>query len=120
MATRTEPIRLLLLFKRGRTRACGSVLVMLACLAFRLRTFPADDLVEPSDFAFDGLEPVVLQLEGVAVDSFPGPRQGGRYAFQPLFQPAAPAFQDAEAYVGPGMGEEGEMDAEPFILPSRR
>src|SRR4051812_44108917 len=127
MATRTEPIRLLLNslavailarpggrtpplagpeveFTRPRWGRSSAALVprhvLIAferpCLLFLLGPLAPDQLVEPADLALDRLQPVVLQLQGVGVDPFPGPAEGGADGLQPFLEPAAPAFEDPE------------------------
>ena len=80
-------------------------------------SFRGDQLVQPADFPLDRLQAVPVQLEGVAVQALPGPGQGGADALHPLLEPAAPALQDPQPDVRPGLAEEGEPDTESVVLP---
>src|SRR5262245_14722082 len=134
MATRTEPIPLCSLSfsastdltKRGLPDQLVPSQVVLPCTRGLGAVVPwrrvrpslgGDQLVQPADFALDRLQAVALQLEGVAVDALPGPREPGPEGLDPLFQPAAPALEDPQPDVRRGQAEEGEPDAEPVVLP---
>ena len=80
----------------------------LRCLA----ALGVDELVEPADLAVHRLQPVPLQLEGVAVDPLPGPRERGPEPFPLLLDGAAAALEDPQARVCGGVPEEREADAE--------
>jgi hypothetical protein len=60
---------------------------------------------------------VLVQFQGVTVDSFPGPRERGTHGFHALFQPAAAPFQDAQPDIGAGLTEEREVHPEPVVFP---
>ena len=79
-----------------------------------------DQLVEPADLALDGLEPVPLQLEGVAVDPLAGAGQRRAEAVEALLEPRPAALEDAQPGGGVGAGEEREVDAEVLVLPGGR
>src|SRR5262249_7585057 len=66
-----------------------------------------DQLVQPAHLALDRLQAVPLELQGVPVHPLPGARQPGAEGLDPLFQPAAPALQDPEPDIRPGLAEEG-------------
>src|SRR5512135_1028509 len=100
MATRTEPIRM--------TPSCpcscvvGTPLAGVGLVGRRWADragvslpFRGDQLVQPADFPLDRLEAVLLEFEGVTVDSLPGAGEGGADGFHPLLQPTAAPFQDA-------------------------
>src|SRR4051812_49395104 len=112
MATRTEPMRgaPFSLDAGTRSRPSAVLFVLLCALA-------PDQLVEPPDLALDRLQPVLLQLERVVVDSFPSTGQRGAYALQPFLEATAPAFENPQPYVGAGMSEEGEVHSEALVLP---
>src|ERR1022692_750862 len=130
MATRTEPITMLLYLPLPTTdnlrpllgwsgvAAWSVVPGPAARLSVRL-PFPGDELVEPADLALDRLQPVTLQLKGVAVDPLPGPGQPGAERIDPLLKPAAPALKDPEPDVRPGLAEECEAHAEAVVFPGR-
>jgi hypothetical protein len=93
------------------------------CFAWRRGlavTFGGDELVEPSDFAIHGLEPVLLQLQGVAVELLPRAPERSRDLLPALLEAAAPALEDLQADVGVGLSEEREAHAEALVLPCRR
>src|SRR4051812_11856805 len=114
MATRTEPIRMLLCsWLRGDVLAPSAVVI---CL---LRALASDELVEPPDLTLDRLEPVFLKFERVVVHALSRTGQRRAHALQAFLQPAAPAFEDAQPYIGTGLGEEGEVHAEPLVVPRR-
>src|ERR1700756_1877820 len=60
-----------------------------------------------------------VQFQGVAVHAFPGSRQGRPDGLHALLEPAAPALEDPEPYVGPRLPEECEVNPEPVVLPRR-
>jgi hypothetical protein len=60
-----------------------------------------------------------VQLEGVAVHTFPGPGEGRPDAFHPLLEPAAAPLEDAQPHVGSRLAEEREVHPEPVVLPGR-
>src|SRR5215469_1587627 len=144
MATRTEPIPMcsLSFFSSGAAAAStGRRRSAVLCVAPRLAVglgirwppgpragrprrvvslpLGRDQFVQPADFALDRLQAVPLQLEGVAVDSLPGPGQAGPERLDPLFKPAAPALQNPEPDLRRGQAEEREPHAEPVVLPGR-
>ena len=86
----------------------------------RAVSFGGDQLVEPADLALHGLEAVALELEGVAVELLAGAGDRGAGVRLALLEPAAPALEDPQPDVGIGLGEEGEPDAEGFVVPRRR
>src|SRR3954452_20260325 len=63
---------------------------------------------------------MLLQLEGVPVEGFPGAPKRTRDLLPALFQPAAPAFEDLQSYIGVGLGEQRQANAEAFVLPRGR
>src|SRR4029077_19643768 len=75
---------------------------------------------EPTDFALDGFEAVLLELEGVAIELLPGATQAAGHPLPAFFEPAAPALEDLQADVGVGLREKREPDAEALVLPGRR
>src|SRR5690606_24886389 len=79
-----------------------------------------DQFVEPAHLAFDGFEPVPVKFERVAVQTLAGAGESRTDALQPFFQAATPPFEDAQAHLGLGMAEEGEVDTEALVLPGRR
>src|SRR6266542_6730234 len=118
MATRTEPIRLLLFLFRGAGRVRGHV--RWERLALVVAPLRRDQLIQPPHLALHGLQAVSLQFERVAVEPLPGAGERGTYPFQALLQPAAPALEDAHPYCRVGPGEEREVDAEVLVLPRGR
>ena len=78
-----------------------------------------DQLGEPAHLALDGLQAVPLQLEGVAVEPLAGARERGAEAVDALLEPRPAALEDAQPGGGVGAPEEGEVDAEPLVLPGR-
>src|SRR5258708_1725311 len=108
MATRTEPIALAPSLIRIRFRPLGGL------------SLCSDQLIQPTHLALDRFQTVTLQLQRVAVQALSCAGQGRTHAVEPLFQPAAAAFEDAQPHLGLGVPEEGEMDAEAFVLPSGR
>src|SRR5680860_1218216 len=93
MATRTEPIRLLLLLVRT---AAGATALMV------------DQVVQPADVPLDRLQPVPLQLGRVLVQPLARPGEGLPDAVQPLLQPAAAPLEDPQPRVGVQPREERE------------
>src|SRR5579863_4150264 len=62
---------------------------------------------------------MAVQFQRVAVNPFPGPREGRPDGLHAFLEPAAAALQDPEPYVGPGQPEKREMNAEPVVFPRR-
>src|SRR6266480_862424 len=60
-----------------------------------------------------------LQFQGVAIHALPGAREGRPDGLHPFLEPAAPALEDPEPYVGPGLPEKREVNSEPVVLPRR-
>src|SRR5215831_8166723 len=60
-----------------------------------------------------------VEFKRVTVEPLPGPGHRRPDTGQPLLEPGAPAFQDPQPDVGPGLAEEGEVDAESVVLPGR-
>jgi hypothetical protein len=63
---------------------------------------------------------MALKFERVAVYSLRRPRQRRAYPFHAVLKAAAPAFQDSQPDVCPGLAEEREVHAELVVLPLRR
>src|SRR5438045_7582418 len=61
-----------------------------------------------------------VQFQGVAVYALPGAREGRPDGLHPFLEPAPPALEEPEPYVGPGLPEKREMNSEPVVLPRRR
>src|SRR6266566_8529641 len=138
MATRTEPIWIAPFLRRlagvhcrrpaasaARAAAAGVVLRSVRMSAARVPTrvrppLRSDQLVEPAHLALDRLEPMLVKLERVAVQPFPGPGEGRPHTVEPLLEPGAPAFEDPQPDVGAGLAEEGEMNAEAVVFPGCR
>ena len=79
-----------------------------------------DQLGQPAHFALDGLEPVPLEFEGVAVDALAGAGDRRLHVVEPLFEPVAAALEDAHAHLGVRLGEEREVHAEVLVFPRGR
>ena len=75
-----------------------------------------DQLGEPTDLAIRRLEPVLLQLEGVAIQPLAGAGQRRAHALAPFLHPAAPSLEDAQPDVGAGLGEERQPRAEALVV----
>jgi len=75
-----------------------------------------DELGQPADLAVDGLEPVLVQRAGVAVQPFAGAGKRAAHAVALLLDAAAPAFEDLEPDVGARLGEERQPGAEPLVV----
>src|SRR3984885_14067020 len=60
-----------------------------------------------------------VQFQGVAVDALPGSRQSRPDGLHALLEPAAPALEDPEPYVGPRLPEKREVNPEPVVVPRR-
>ena len=80
-----------------------------------LRAFDLDQLGEPADLAVDGLERVLVQLTGVAVEPLAGPRRAA-HAVATFLDLAPPALEHLEPDVGAGLGEEREPGAEALVV----
>src|SRR3954452_22948713 len=75
-----------------------------------------DQLGEPADLTVDGVQPVALQFEGVAVELLLGAAQRvDQPVALPLDGPPA-ALQDPQPDVGRGVPEEGQVDAEAALV----
>src|SRR5580704_3546538 len=61
-----------------------------------------------------------VQLQGVTVHTLPGACEGRPDGLHAFLEPAATALEDPEPYVGPGLPEKREMNAEPVVFPRRR
>src|SRR6201994_1703678 len=61
-----------------------------------------------------------LQFQGVPVHTLPGAREGRPDGLHPFLEPAAPALEDTEPDVGPGLPEKREVNTEPVVFPRRR
>src|SRR4051794_15218908 len=106
MATRTEPIPVFSLIGLLGCDTSWTSHDTSLCVGYDA-AFGGDELVEPANLAVHRLEPVLLQLEGVAVELFSRATQGARDLFPAFFEPAAPALEDVEPDVGVGLREEG-------------
>src|SRR5580700_5877758 len=60
-----------------------------------------------------------VQLQGVTVHTLPGACEGRPDGLHAFLEPAATALEDPEPYVGPGLSEKREMNAEPVVFPRR-
>src|SRR4029078_6379484 len=63
---------------------------------------------------------MALQFQGVPVHTLPGAREGRPDGLHPFLEPAAPALEDPEPNVGPGLPEKREVNTEPVVFPCRR
>src|SRR5712691_3112030 len=128
MATRTEPMRItpyllplsdsIVPALAGRARR-PVTLGTTGGLGVRL-PLRGDQLVKSADFPLHRLQAVPLQFEGVAVHALPGSRQAGPETLQSFLEPGAPALEDPQPDVRPGLAEEREMHSEPVVFPRRR
>ena len=78
--------------------------------------FGRDQLGQPADLAVDRFQPVLLQLQGVAVQPLPGAGQRGPHAVGLLGHPLLATLQDLQPDVGPGLGEERQPGAEALVV----
>jgi hypothetical protein len=90
-------------------RGCGRLFLPLG----------VDQLVEPADLALDRVEAVLLELEGVSVELFPGPGQAGPQAVAPFFHPVPAALKDAQPDLRLRLREEGEVHPEALVVVRR-
>jgi len=74
--------------------------------------FGLDQLGEPADLAVDRFQPVPLELEGVAVEPFPGAAERGPQPLALALDRAPPALQDPQPRVGGRVPEERQPDSE--------
>src|SRR4051812_4186309 len=101
MATRTEPM------KAPSLDRCWFI----ACWLPRCRVpFGRDEVVQPADLTLDELQPVSVQLGGVAVRRLAG--RGLPEPCQPLLHPGPPAFEDPQPDLAVDAPEEGEPHVE--------
>src|SRR6516225_6805112 len=63
---------------------------------------------------------MTVQFQGVAVHTLPGACEGRPDGLHTFLKAAATALEDPEPYVGPGLPEEREVNAEPVVVPRRR
>src|SRR5580693_1768428 len=61
-----------------------------------------------------------VQFQGVTVHTLPGACEGRPDGLHAFLEPAATALEDPEPYVGPGLPEKREMNAEPVVFPRCR
>src|SRR5688500_11535869 len=103
----------------GGGRWCGGGLGVIRLRPW-LAALGGDELGQPAHLALGGVEAVPLELGGVGVEAFAVLGRSRADVGEALLQPAPATLEDAQAHLGLGAREEGEVPVERVVLPRRR
>ena len=76
-----------------------------------------NELSQPRDLALSAVEAMLLKLQGVGVHTFATETDRIAHRLHALLEPRATTLENSQTHACLGLGEEGQMGGEAFVLP---